>query len=47
MWKMYEETPMAKTGLLLRPTDCATIEQIGRRQPDWLLISEECMFPLA
>jgi hypothetical protein len=33
---------MAKTGLLLRPTDCSTIEQIGRRQPDWLLISEEC-----
>ena len=33
---------MAKTGLLLRPTDCSTIEQIGRLQPDWLLISEEC-----
>jgi hypothetical protein len=32
---------MTKTGLLLRPTDRATIEQIERRQPDWLLISEE------
>jgi hypothetical protein len=41
MWKMYEETPMAKTGLLLRPSDRATIEQIGRRQQDWLLISDE------
>ena len=38
-WKMYEETPMAKTGLVLRPTDRSTIEQIGQRQPDWLLIS--------
>jgi hypothetical protein len=32
---------MAKTGLVLRPTDHATIEQIGRRQPDWLLVSTE------
>jgi hypothetical protein len=40
-WKMYDETQMAKTGLLLSPTDHATIEQIGRRQPDWLLISDE------
>ena len=40
-WKVYEETPMAKTGLVLRPTDHATIEQIGRRQPDWLLVSTE------
>jgi hypothetical protein len=41
MWKMYEKTSMAKTGFLLRPTDRATIEQIGRQQPDWLFISEE------
>ena len=32
---------MAKTGLMLRPTDHATVEQIGRRQPDWLLVSNE------
>jgi hypothetical protein len=41
MWKMYEETAMAKTGLVLRPTDHATIEQIGTRQLDWLLVSGE------
>ena len=40
-WKLYEETPMAQTGLVLRPTDHTTIEQIGRRQPDWLLVSTE------
>ncbi len=40
---MYEETPMTKTGLVLSPTDRATIEQtrIGMQQPDWLLISGE------
>jgi hypothetical protein len=32
---------MVRTGLVLRPTDHATIEQIGRRQPDWLLVSTE------
>ncbi len=32
---------MAKKGLVLRPTDRTTTEQIGRRQPDWLLISSE------
>jgi hypothetical protein len=32
---------MAKTGLVLRLTDRATTKQIGRRQPDWLLISGE------
>jgi hypothetical protein len=34
---------MAETGLVLRPTDRATTEQIGRRQPDVnrLLVSGE------
>jgi hypothetical protein len=41
MWKMYVETPMAKTVLVLRPTDHATSEQIGRRKQDWLLMSGE------
>ncbi len=40
-WKMYEETPMAKTGRVLRPTALATIDQLGRRQPDWILVSDE------
>ncbi len=39
-WTMFEETRMARTGLILRPTSQATIDQLGRRQPDWLLISE-------
>ena len=31
---------MAQTGLTLRPTPLATVEQLGRRQPDWVLVSE-------
>ncbi len=40
-WTVYEETPMAKTGLVLRPTTMATVDQLGRRQPDWVLVSHE------
>jgi hypothetical protein len=40
-WTVYEETPMAKTGLVLRPTTMATFDQLGRRQPDWVLVSHE------
>ena len=40
-WTMHEETPMAKTGLVLRPTALATVAQLGRRQPDWVLVSSE------
>jgi hypothetical protein len=36
--KMYEETPMAKTGLVFRLSALATIDQLGRRQLDWILI---------
>ena len=39
-WTGFEETPMAQTGLTLRPTPLATVEQLGRRQPDWVLVSE-------
>ena len=39
-WTVFEETRMAQTGLILRPTPQATIDQLGRRQPDWLLVSE-------
>jgi hypothetical protein len=45
MWKMFESTRMVKTGLvltgLLRPTSPTTIDQLGRRQPDWILVSEK------
>ncbi len=33
---------MVKTGLILCPTSTTTIDQLGRRQPDWILVSEEC-----
>ena len=39
-WTMFEETRMANTGLILRSTSHATAEQWGRRQPDWVLISQ-------
>ena len=32
---------MAQTGLTLRPTPLATVEQLGRRQQDWVLVSEK------
>ena len=39
-WTMYEETRMSKTGLILSSTPQATAEQWGRRQPDWVLVSQ-------
>ncbi len=41
LWKMFEETRMVKTGLVLRPASLTEIDQLGRRQPDWIVISEE------
>ena len=32
---------MERTGLTLRPTALATVEQLGRIQQDWVLVSEE------
>jgi hypothetical protein len=40
-WTVYEQVPMARTGLLLCPTTMATVDQLGRRQPDWVLVSHE------
>ena len=37
-WTLFEETRMANTGLMLRPTPQFTAEQWGRRQPDWVLV---------
>jgi hypothetical protein len=31
---------MAKTGLVLRSASLADVDQLGRRQPDWILVSE-------
>ena len=39
-WTLFEETRMANTGLTLRPTPQFTAEQWGRRQPDWVLVSQ-------
>jgi hypothetical protein len=39
-WTMYEETRMSRTGLILSSTPQATAEQWGRRQPDWVLVSQ-------
>ena len=38
-WELLEETRIARTGLTLRSTPQATIDQLGRRQPDWVAIS--------
>ena len=38
-WTLFEETPMGRTGLKLRPTTQASLEQLNRRQPDWVLVS--------
>jgi len=40
-WTLFEETRMANTGLMLRPTPQFTAEQWGRRQPDWVLVSQQ------
>ena len=39
-WKIFEETRMSKTGLKICSTPQATAEQWGRRQPDWVLVSQ-------
>jgi hypothetical protein len=39
-WTMFEETRMSRTGLVLQPTSSTTTNQLGRRQPDWVLVSE-------
>ena len=38
-WTVFEETRMSKTGLVLQPTSLATVSELGRRQPDWVLAS--------
>jgi hypothetical protein len=40
-WTVYEETPMARTGLVLHPTTMATLGQLGRQQPDLVLVSHK------
>ena len=39
-WEIFEETRMSKTGLKICSTPQATAEQWGRRQPDWVLVSQ-------
>ena len=39
-WTVFEETRMARTGLVLQSTSSATVDELGRRQPDWVLVSE-------
>jgi hypothetical protein len=42
-WTLFEETRMAKTGLILRSSFLTAddVDQLGRRQPDWILVSKE------
>jgi hypothetical protein len=42
-WTLFEETRMAKTGLILRSSSLTNddVDQLGRRQPDWILVSKE------
>ncbi len=40
-WKVFEETRIARSGLVLCPMSPAKTDQQGRRQPDWMLVSEE------
>jgi hypothetical protein len=39
-WTVFEETQMARTGLVLQSTSSATADELGLRQPDWVLVSE-------
>ena len=39
-WAVFEETQMSQTGLVLQSTSSATADELGRRQPDWVLVSE-------
>jgi hypothetical protein len=40
-WTLFEETRMAKTGIILRSSSLIDddVDQLGRRQPDWILVS--------
>ncbi len=42
-WTLFEETRMAKTGLILRSSSLTDddVDHLGRRQPDWILVSKE------
>ena len=40
-WQLFEETPIAHTGLILSPTSLATVKQWGCQQLDWVLVSSE------
>jgi hypothetical protein len=42
-WTLFEETRMAKTGLILRSSSLTAddVDQLSRRQPDWILLSKE------
>ena len=42
-WTLFEETRMEKTGLILRSSSLTAddVDQLGRRQPDWILVSKE------
>jgi hypothetical protein len=42
-WTFFEETRMAKTGLILRSSSLTAddVDQLGRRQPDWILVPIE------
>jgi hypothetical protein len=40
-WTVLEETRMAQSGLFLRPISLAEVDQLGGRQPEWILVSEE------
>ncbi len=39
-WILLEEARMAKTGLILRSSSFidANVDQLGRRQPDWMIL---------
>ncbi len=39
-WAVFEETWMSLTGLVLQSTSSATADELGQRQPDWILDSE-------
>jgi hypothetical protein len=39
-WTVFEETRMTWAGPVLQSTSLATTDQLGRRQPDWVLVSE-------
>jgi hypothetical protein len=42
-WTLFEETRMAKTGLILRSSSLIAddVDQLGWQQPDWILVSKD------